>query len=299
MSQTERPRHLERVVVTESGESVCRCCGFVLSDRHEIVPDAPSVRDCKRMAPVYDSRTLGHTSPTNDKRHHLFPSYKERRANGINTSMDFLRDICMRYGYGESILAEATYLLRWAYAKNLVRTHRKEMTLACIYLAHRAKGVPVPLRAFLMRHTGSQLSDHTKKTPFTTRMVCSNIRLLKGQMMDIDAFRSLHDTSITDTSAKILWGLENTYGRRTILLAIRGLGRIGPALAGRNSNVVAATSLYICLLDGAAAGRAGNRHAEAHSRPAVAAACDVTDRTLRVAVKALRKAGFGTKAGRP
>ena len=296
--RAERRRHLDRTVVTESGERVCECCGIVV-DMQAAAGGTISPSDYARTAPVLGNHTLGHTSLEYDRIHHMLPPGAESRANRLNASMRPLRDICKRSGYGEPITAEAARLLRWAYARDLVRRgHRKEMLLACLYVAHHSLEAPVPLRTFLVRHTGSSLFCSHKKAPLVTRKTCSDIRLLKEHMRDRGAFRPLHGPNTANTSAKILWGLEGAYGRRTVLSAIRGLERTGAVLAGRTSNVIAAATLYTHLQENAAC--TDKRPAGAmRTKRAVAASCDVPVWTLGQAARVLRSAGFRPNARLP
>ena len=138
----ERRRHLDRTVVTDSGESVCECCGLVVDTQAGTSGMRLAVRSRKDGSRFSGTTRLGHTSPEYDRAHHMIMSGADGRARNINEAVRPLRDICMRHGYGNAIHDESAHMLRWAYARDLMRHgHREAMSLACIYLAHHAHDV--------------------------------------------------------------------------------------------------------------------------------------------------------------
>ena len=295
----ERRRHLDRTVVTESGERVCECCGIVV-DMQAAASDMVSPSDYARTAPVLGNHTLGHTSPEYDRIHHMLPPGADSRTRNINAAMRPLRDICARHGYGNAIHAESVHMLRWAYATDLMGNRNREaMSLACIYIAHHAHDTPVPLRAFLMRHTGSGLSSGCRgiKTPIMTRKVCACIRRLKAHMVDRGAYRPLHHAGVTATATKILWELEGTYGRRTILSAMRSLGRTSVILDGRRPQTLAAATLCAHLEEERARGTDKGRVRPPYTRGSVAAACGAAGGVMCPVMRALGQAGFRPDVG--
>ena len=297
---TGSPRHLERIISSGSGENVCACCGQVVGIRQADARDGVPFSDNERTAPVYGAHTLGHTSPAHEKRHHMTPTRRETGAQHLHLSTDMLRDICERSGYGAPILAEATRIMRQQAAVLIKGRSREAMSLACIYIAHHAQKVPIPLRAFLMRHTGAVAgSGHSGgKMPDKTRKVLISIRLIKTRQTETGGFGAMRGVSMADIAAKILWDLDGRYDGRTIRSAIRSLGRTGAVLAGHIPEALAAATLYMHLRDGRlASGMDMRRVDSAAHQQAVASACGTTDITLRKMVGKLRDAGFRPDMG--
>ena len=294
--RTGRPRHLERIISTVSGEEVCVCCGRVVGTSQSYMQEDGARSEKERTAPVHNTRALGNTSPESDRKHHMMPTDKERNTRTIQITIDMLRNICIQSGYGGPIQAEAFRMMRQTHVSGFIRGRcRETMSLACIYLAHHSQGVPIPLRRFLLRHTGFVVSSGRRgfKTPTKTRRVRADIRMLKAHLIETGAFQGLHGVSIADIATKILWGLEDKYGRRVVLSAIRSLGRTGTILVGHMPQAIAAATLYVHLREESITGGMDRRFVNALPLQRVAASdCHTTEVTLRKTVGKLNEAGF-------